>query len=234
MKKILGLTIAALLVMAMVGGGTWAYFSDTETSTGNTFTAGTLNLVNVISGTGAKSTVTEQVDGLNDWVVVANLAPGDSGTITWTLSNSGTLDGYLTITSSVVTTDNGVTEPETNATTTNDVGSDGDLDEYVGVWLTQKIGSAAATDLLGASGQLVPLEGLEAALDGVADQIMQETGTDGDTIIYVLTWELEADVGTAGINGYFEAGGDDVDIDDNVLQSDDATLDITFQLDQTP
>ena len=36
MKKILGLAVAALLVMGLVGGGTWAYFSDTETSTGNT------------------------------------------------------------------------------------------------------------------------------------------------------------------------------------------------------
>jgi len=44
MKKILGLTIAALLVMGLVGGGTWAYFTDVETSTGNTFAAGTLDL----------------------------------------------------------------------------------------------------------------------------------------------------------------------------------------------
>lgn len=32
------------LVAAAVGGATWAYFSDTETSTGNTFTAGKLDL----------------------------------------------------------------------------------------------------------------------------------------------------------------------------------------------
>ena len=44
MKKILGLGMVALLVMALVGGGTWAYFSDTETSSGNIMTAGTLNL----------------------------------------------------------------------------------------------------------------------------------------------------------------------------------------------
>ena len=33
------------LVCALIGGGVYAYFSDTETSTGNTFTAGTLDLV---------------------------------------------------------------------------------------------------------------------------------------------------------------------------------------------
>lgn len=44
MKKILGLTVAALLVIGLVGGGTWAYFSDTEETTGNIFSAGTLDL----------------------------------------------------------------------------------------------------------------------------------------------------------------------------------------------
>ncbi|MFC1947702.1 TasA family protein [Chloroflexota bacterium] len=44
MKKILGLTVAAVLVIGLVGGGTWAYFSDTEETTGNIFSAGTLDL----------------------------------------------------------------------------------------------------------------------------------------------------------------------------------------------
>ena len=44
MKKILGLSVAALLVIAMVGGATWAFFQDTESSTGNRIMAGTLDL----------------------------------------------------------------------------------------------------------------------------------------------------------------------------------------------
>ncbi len=39
MKKILGLTTSIMLFI-----GTWAYFSDIETSTGNALTAGTLDL----------------------------------------------------------------------------------------------------------------------------------------------------------------------------------------------
>ncbi|MFC1939138.1 TasA family protein [Chloroflexota bacterium] len=44
MKKILGLTVAALMVMGLVGGGTWAYFSDPESTANNVFTAGKLDI----------------------------------------------------------------------------------------------------------------------------------------------------------------------------------------------
>jgi len=43
-KKILGLAIAALIVIAMVAAGTFAYFQDQQTSSGNVFSAGTLDL----------------------------------------------------------------------------------------------------------------------------------------------------------------------------------------------
>ncbi|MDD4876830.1 MAG: TasA family protein [Dehalococcoidales bacterium] len=240
MKKIMGLTVAALLIMGLVGGGTWAYFSDTESSTNNTFTAGTLNLTPSIAGTGpaGKVTVSDPAtgDGIDVNVAYANLVPGDSGTITWTLENSGSIDGDLTILSTVTFTENGAGSPETKATTpTNDNGGNGDLDEYIGVTLTQKIGSAAATYLLGDATNKVPISGLEAALDAVtggASPTMQEDGVDGDTIIYVLTWEIAADVEGAGVDVKFGTA-DDVAADDNVLQSDTVDIDITFTLDQT-
>jgi predicted ribosomally synthesized peptide with SipW-like signal peptide len=53
MKKILGLSIAVLLITGLVVGGTLAYFSDTETSPGNVFTAGTIDL---------------EVDDQNPWI----------------------------------------------------------------------------------------------------------------------------------------------------------------------
>jgi len=43
-KKILISLSVIGLVAAIVVGGTIAYFSDTETSTGNTFTAGAIDL----------------------------------------------------------------------------------------------------------------------------------------------------------------------------------------------
>ena len=44
MKKIIGLTIAFMLAVGMLGVGTFALFNDTETSAGNMLTAGILDL----------------------------------------------------------------------------------------------------------------------------------------------------------------------------------------------
>ncbi|MEW9108145.1 TasA family protein [Cytobacillus gottheilii] len=75
-KKKLGLGIAsAALGMSLVGGGTFAYFSDTET-TNNTFAAGTLDL-------SVDPTTIINVD---------NLKPGDVMYRDFDLVNGGTLD----------------------------------------------------------------------------------------------------------------------------------------------
>jgi predicted ribosomally synthesized peptide with SipW-like signal peptide len=67
-----------------MGTGVYALFSDTNTNNGNSFTAGTLNLVDVISGTATSSniTVNEAADGFNDNVAFTLVKPGDAGTIT--------------------------------------------------------------------------------------------------------------------------------------------------------
>ena len=81
-KKILvSLIIIGVLGLA-IGWGTYAYFSDTETSEGNTFTAGTLDL---------------KVDGKDDplpvYFELSDVKPGDSGSKDIVLKNDGTLDG---------------------------------------------------------------------------------------------------------------------------------------------
>jgi len=86
MKKILGLTIAALLVIVVIGGGTWAFFQDNEIASGNMVAAGTLDL---------------SINGENPWVTapvsLQNVKPGDYGVITMTLKNDGTIEGSLTV-----------------------------------------------------------------------------------------------------------------------------------------
>ncbi len=71
-------------VAVVVGAGTFAYFSDTEESTGNYIAAGTLDLV--VNGVGQFDT---SVGG-------DGIAPGDSDSWDVSIQNSGTVDGTLT------------------------------------------------------------------------------------------------------------------------------------------
>ncbi len=116
MKKILGLTIAALLVMALVGGGTWAYFSDVETATGNILTGGTLNL----------QIGTAQI---LSWASTADdVYPGRTGSGSSTLVNAGTLDGELDIDfdTSVINTESTDTDDLGTTYDTSGSAEDGD------------------------------------------------------------------------------------------------------------
>ncbi|MFC2020628.1 TasA family protein [Chloroflexota bacterium] len=105
MKKILGLTIVALIVMGLVGGGTWAYFSDTETSSGNTFGAGTLDLK-----------VQTENPLVSTLISLGNMYPGQTtSNVTIAVENVGTLPGdlYMRITG---VTDSGGTSLGPNGT----------------------------------------------------------------------------------------------------------------------
>jgi len=210
MKKILSLSIVALMVIGLVAGGTWAFFSDTETSNDNTWTAGTLNLVNVIAGTAVDTdvVVTEQADGLNDKVqfgTVTPIVPGDSGTLTFTLTNQGTTDGFLTIDAATTFGEGGAaTEPEA----VDEGGTPVGLDTGIKVWVTKTIGETT-TNILGATDAYVAMSGLAAALDAEVDVAMAAA----DVIIYELHWEVPTSVG-------------------NEIQGDTAELDITFTLNQ--
>lgn len=218
--------IVAVVALAAIGvGGTLAVFSDVETSTGNSFTAGTLNLTNVISGTGpsGKVTVTEQGDGLNDKVVFGGdaekLKPGESGSITWTLTNTGSIPGTLTVSASITSADNGQNEPEITA---GDTTEPGELDLYMGVKLTRD-----GTHIAGSATNYVPWPVLVAIL-GAESQAIAPAGVK----VYVLSWSLASDLKGVGADGLFGTG-DDVQVEDNVIQSDSLTLDITFTLTQS-
>jgi spore coat-associated protein N len=91
MRKIAILSVAVLVIIGLVSAGTYAYFSDTESSTNNVLTAGTLDL-NINGGNVAVTTFTASA-----------VAPGDSGSGSSTLANVGTMAGELDITTSAVT-----------------------------------------------------------------------------------------------------------------------------------
>ena len=81
-KRILGLTIVFMLLIGMAGIGTWAYFSDPETVTVDTFAAGTLDLK------------TDDIDGVSQTLFAVNMEPGDTiGSEYITLKNTGSVAG---------------------------------------------------------------------------------------------------------------------------------------------
>lgn len=236
MKKILGLAIVALLVMALVVGGVWSYFSDWETNPDNILTAGTLDLSPTTNGTGTdgKYTVTAGGDGINGQVVFTKMLPGESGNITWLLVNNGTISGSLVITSNVTFSDVSQNEVE-NAVVGNDGGGNGDLDDFVGVKLQRGVGTdqsgatANLTYLLGSAGNYVPFFGLETILN--AENVTMAASGGDDTVLYWFNWNIASDIKGAGPDGLFGTG-DDIDVNENIIQSDSAEIDITFTLNQ--
>jgi predicted ribosomally synthesized peptide with SipW-like signal peptide len=100
-KKILLSIIIIGVIGVLIGTGVFAYFSDTETSTGNTFTAGTLNLK------------VGSADPTTETITVSDTYGGDGGSYDWLLKNDGSIAGSLDVTfSSIVDAENGVNEPE--------------------------------------------------------------------------------------------------------------------------
>jgi predicted ribosomally synthesized peptide with SipW-like signal peptide len=126
-RRVLGGIVTVGAAAAAAGAGTVALFSDTEESTNNTVSAGTLDL----GGDGTNSAVTT--------VSVSNVAPGDSGGGTTSLKNVGTIDGVVDLEFSTPTNNEGA-----NPDAETDTGSPGDLGSVLEV--TVSLGSTTVRD----------------------------------------------------------------------------------------
>lgn len=104
MKRILLSLVMIFAVSSIVVGATKANYYDRETSDGNTFTAGSLDL---------------NLDGGNTNVVkfnVNNMRPGNQPTGKYLLKNVGTINGILDIKDIQVSSkENGCVDPEVDA-----------------------------------------------------------------------------------------------------------------------
>lgn len=112
-KTLLSIMAIGLLVM-LSGTGTYALFSDTETSTGNTFTAGTFDL--------KVSDIDEGIgDGVTATWTASDMKPGTTiGPYSVTLQNWGTVAGdHIEISCSNVVTDPEGPESDTEEDTTD-------------------------------------------------------------------------------------------------------------------
>ena len=215
MKTIIKSLSIILIIAVFAIGGTVAYFSDTETSIGNTFTAGTLDLK--IGN-----------DDPTTWnFTVENILPGDSGGQETIIQNTGTINGYLHISfADLLDEENNHIEPEAGTANQNQE----NCEEEGGVW------DGISCNLTGdGSGELA--ENLEiliyidensnGAFDLGIDELVYQGKVrgilQGDIFNYSLAsfesrdfrieWGLPLEVG-------------------NVAQSDKAGFDIVFELTQ--
>jgi spore coat-associated protein N len=94
-KKIILSVLIIGCLATVAGAGTWAYFDDTKTSNNNAIETGTLKLS--VDGSDASSTTF-------DTFSFTNLAPGDKddNAKTFTVKNTGSLNGHLYADVSVV------------------------------------------------------------------------------------------------------------------------------------
>lgn len=105
MKRILLSLAMIVLVGSVTVGATKAYWADTETSNGNTFTAGTLDLT--VDGNNGTNTVKFNY---------TSLRPGNQPNSGYILANIGSVNGFLNISNiSVTNSENGCFEPESSA-----------------------------------------------------------------------------------------------------------------------
>jgi spore coat-associated protein N len=171
MRRLLISLMTIAMVGALIGGGVYAAFSDTETSGSNQFVAGTLDLT---------------VDDDNPWasakVDVTNMKPGDSGVVTCKLDNAGTIDGDLTVALANIVDAPGAT-PEPEPTPDN-----GELSANMDIVLWVDANQDGVQD----AGETVLYSG---KLNAVAGPYDVGTLTAGATIYVSMEYSIDGTVG---------------------------------------
>ncbi len=218
MKRILLSLMIIGVVAVLIGTGTHALFSDTETSTGNTFTAGTLNLQ-----VGA-------VDPATVTVSIGTIKPTDTGNAaTWLIQNMGNINGTLDTTISAITNnENTRSEVETAAgDSTDDPGELGTLLK-VALWMDADKGGAwnSGDYYLKSDGTKVSWQTGESSLPSGAYVILNSYGSKSWSNLQTIAASTQA--GNFRVDYDFPNGGNG----DNVAQSDSCVFSITFTLNQ--
>jgi predicted ribosomally synthesized peptide with SipW-like signal peptide len=180
MKKILISLVMVLAMTTLLVGATRAYFSDNETSNGNTFGAGTLDL---------------NLDGGNTNVVkftVTDMKPGDSQTGTWTVHNAGSIAGYLDLESITKSSDEyACTEPESTAgdlTCDNPGAGQGELLGLLNIQLFVDANNNGTYD----GGDILIYNGLASGLAASYDQNLSLGAGGTNYITMVVSWPSSA------------------------------------------
>lgn len=190
-RRVLFGAVGVGLAGAGAGAGTMATFLDTESSTGNSISAGTLDL----KLDGGDSTVT--------FLTETSVAPGDSGSSTLQVSNAGSLPGYIDIeVASLTVRENACVGNENSVDgTCGDPGvGDGELQDYLEVRASFQNGPTVF-DWGTASNRLAPgtVYDVDYQLDGGSSDTFElewrlpSAGDDAqsDGVEFALTFSLD-------------------------------------------
>lgn len=224
-KSILVSLLMIGIVAIAAGAGTIAYFFDIEQSTGNTFTAGTLNLKYQLDpGTGNYG---NWQDGSQDTFTLSDLKPGDSGYVRYKLQNTGTLAGYVEVSGLSATHSENV-NPESEPTSDPDTGELSTMDEELFILMWFDADNEGDVDV----GEKLVWAAGDTNNNGVADQY--ETIT-AKAIGTFSGFNSDSNVALSG-NGditYLRINWNIPSTVENDIQGDRVTVGITFELAQT-
>lgn len=202
MKKRGLVALVALLVVALIAAGAFAWFSDQESSLGNKVTAGSINL----TVDGKEGNAVTHMD-------VTNIYPSapwsHSWGRQWILKNTGTLPAKFQVqVSNLQNLENGINDPEAKAgDNTPDIGELGQL--MYAKWSENYYGITPPMGWTG-SGVYNPLNSMNnTTIDGIVLQ-------PGESVVVYLDLEFDTHPG----------------VTDNTAQTDGVQFDVTFTLSQ--
>lgn len=231
MRKILLSLITILAVAGIAVNSTAAYFNDTETSTGNSVSAGTLDLK-----------VNDNDDPVIESIQISNIKPGDTISKIWKLKNVGSVPGKVKITvKNIVDNDNSCSDPESPAEV-SEYGSatcgdaEGELSTYLRTQVIQShvnvtspidwsISDYHANRMTGRHPSGSPFGGLKYQENKVMNG---QSLSQNDYQMVQLIMKLDADV----ISDSDWGGWPVHQVDDNLIQSDTTTFNVEFSLEQ--
>ena len=200
------LTIA--IVAAIAVGATGAYFSDSETSTGNSFTTGTLDLK-----------VDDQDTPLIQTITLVNMKPGDTQSYFYNWKNAGSITGAPSITFlNLLDYENGIGEAESSADTT----PEGELSSK----LLMKVNAPGST------GYVYPNAPECFAASGTGSECPLNVWDNYLKIGAAAPWEIWQTILGGATNASMVLEFRLPSTVGNEVQSDSATFDIEFNLDQ--
>jgi len=221
-KKIIGLGIAVAVVIALVTTGTFAVFSDTETSSPNTFTAGIIDLEVDCAGDTVFSAQDDPLPPIFNYLPANAIKPGDSGEVTISLhlkADTNNADLWMQV-ENLENFGGVLSEPEAEAeagTPDDDIASQ----ILVKLWVDEgstagwqgKVEDTEEGDNIFNGIETYLYEGTLAGLVTAGQQTVQLNAVASTTYYVGWSWELPSTVG-------------------NEAQGDYCTFDIVFGADQ--